>query len=185
MGSASARHGSTRCRAVVTTASNHPAPGGVWGRPPAGNHPVRAASRRSTRDVTSGGTDRKAIDAPRAAKTRTPLRWLPVNTPRGTPIAVATIRADRPRNMVFDARSRMSDATGRRNRRDSPKSNRRLRDNQSAYCSPSGRSAPADAVRRPAPRGRFRTRRRRERDGRARATQRTPRARALRRRWCV
>ena len=70
----------------------------------------------------SGGTESSTIDAPRAAATSTPPRRLPVNTPSGTPIAVASASAETPRSAVLPARSRTRAATGRRNRSDSPKS---------------------------------------------------------------
>ena len=119
---------------------SHPA--GMVGSPPAGSHPVRAARSRRRSEVMSGGTESSTIDAPRAAATSTPPRRLPVNTPSGMPIAVASASAEKPSSAVLPARSRMSAATGRRNRSDSPKSSRTVCFNHATYCSTSGRLMP-------------------------------------------
>ena len=63
------------------------------GSPPAGSHPVRAATSSIPSDITSGGTDNSTTTRRGPVAGRRPRSRLPVNTPSGTPIAVASASA--------------------------------------------------------------------------------------------
>ena len=83
-------------------------------------------------EVTSGGTDTKSSERPRAKRTRA-LRRLPVMMPAGIPIAVASSSAAAPSSAVFLARSATSSPTGRRYFSDSPRSRRTARPSHAPY----------------------------------------------------
>jgi len=128
IGSASASVGTTKCRGPSI--------------PEMGSQPVRAAIVSSTSELMSGGTDSRTSDAPRTARTAAPLWRLPVKTPLGMPISVATTSAQTASSAVLAARSRTKSMTGRRYWNDWPKSRVKVRSSQPVYRSTSGRSRP-------------------------------------------
>jgi hypothetical protein len=81
--------------------------------PPSGNQPVRAARKTSSSEVSSGGIERQAIDAPRTNATAMPPRRLPVKIPSARPSVVATSSAVRPSAAVLAAARPTIGATGR------------------------------------------------------------------------
>ena len=80
--------------------------------PPTGSQPVRAASRTSTSEVTSEGSDSRRSEPPRTSEAPAPRR-LPVKTPAGNPASVAIASATSASRAVLAARSRTSPPTGR------------------------------------------------------------------------
>ena len=72
IGNPSAKDGRSKWRTVIPIAATAPASCGMSGSPPAGNHPVRAATSSIPSDITSGGTDNSTTDAPRTVAGRRP-----------------------------------------------------------------------------------------------------------------
>ncbi len=81
--------------------------------PAIGNQPVRAATKTSSSDVSSGGIDNSSRDVARITEATRPPRRLPATMPSGRPTAVASSSAATARIAVLAARSAIIPRTGR------------------------------------------------------------------------
>ena len=101
--------------------------------PPAGSHPVRAATRTSASAPTNGGIDNSSSAIARIARAAIDVGRVAQSTAGGNPMTSASTSAVTASIAVLTARSTTIGATGARYRKDVPRSPRTRRPSHAPY----------------------------------------------------